>query len=37
MVATGNSKTFEYELGYAWLDIVGSGGNFFFGYSNEKT
>jgi hypothetical protein len=21
MAATGNSETFEYELGYAWLDI----------------
>jgi hypothetical protein len=28
MAATGNSETFEYELGYVWLDILGSRGTF---------
>jgi hypothetical protein len=37
MVATGNFETFEYELNYAWLDILGSGGNFLFDYSDAKT
>jgi hypothetical protein len=36
MGATGNSETFEYELDYAWLNILGFGGTFFFGYSDAK-
>jgi hypothetical protein len=36
MDATGNFETFEYELGYAWLDILGFGGTFLFNYSYEK-
>jgi hypothetical protein len=36
MDATGNSETFECELGYAWLDILGFGGNFMFDYSYAK-
>jgi hypothetical protein len=37
LAGTGNSETFEYELGYAWLDIMGSRGTFLFGYSDAKT
>jgi hypothetical protein len=36
MDATSNSETFEYELGYAWLNILGSGGTFMFGYSDVE-
>jgi hypothetical protein len=36
MDATGNSETFEYELGYAWLDILGFGGTSLFNYSYGK-
>jgi hypothetical protein len=37
MVATGNYETFEYELDYAWFEILGSGGKKKFGYSDAKT
>jgi len=37
MAATSNSDTFEYELSYAWLDMLGFGGTFLFNYSDEKT
>jgi hypothetical protein len=36
MAAIGNFETFEYELGYAWLEILGSRGTFLFSYLDAK-
>jgi hypothetical protein len=37
LVGTGNYETFEYEVGYAWLDTLGFGSTFLFDYSDAKT
>jgi hypothetical protein len=37
LAGIGNSKTFEYKVDYAWIDISGSRGNFLFGYSDAET
>jgi hypothetical protein len=36
LAGTGNYETFEYEVFYAWLNTLGFGSTFMFGYSDAK-